>query len=72
MSTITIQATFNSDDFAVFQTLFKKYKVKTKILKEKEDDTKMSKEDFFKMIDERRAGEKVKMSRDEVRKIMFG
>lgn len=51
MSTITIQATFNDKDFSVFQSLFKKYKVKTQIITQEKDDTEMSKAEFLEKID---------------------
>jgi|GEM_PF-1364579 len=32
MDTITIQATFNSADYAIFQSLFEKFDIKTQII----------------------------------------
>ena len=38
---------------------------------EEADPTKMSKEEFFAKIDKARKGKKVKMSRDEMRKLLI-
>lgn len=72
MSTVILQVELKSEDVSLFQGLLKKFKAKSTVIKEEKDDTKMTKEEYFKMIDERRAGEKIEMSRDEIRKIMFG
>lgn len=38
---------------------------------EQKDDTKMTKEEYYQMIDEARKGKKIRMSREEMRKLMF-
>ena len=71
MSAITIQATIKEVDFPTIQHLFKKFKIKTTILDKKVDETEMSKEDFFKMIDEERASEKTKASKQELIDMLY-
>ena len=71
MSAITIQATINEVDFPTIQQLFKMLKIKTTILEKKEDDTLMSQEDFFAMIDKAHASKKTKISREEMRKMLL-
>jgi len=71
MSAITIQATINEVDFPTIQHLFKKFKIKTTILDKKVDETEMSKEDFFKMIDEARASKKTKASKQELIDMLY-
>ncbi|WP_315031253.1 hypothetical protein [Capnocytophaga leadbetteri] len=71
MSAITIQATINEVDFPTIQHLFKKFKIKTIILDKKVDETEMSKEDFFKMIDEARASKKTKASKKELIDMLY-
>lgn len=41
-------------------------------VKVEKDDTKMSKEAYFKMIDEARAGKKHKMSMEDMQKMLLG
>ena len=67
MSAITIQATINEVDFPTIQQLFKMLKIKTTILEKKEDDTLMSQEDFFAMIDKARAQKTTPVTIDELR-----
>lgn len=49
-----------------------KFKVIKEEVIEEKDDTKMTKEDFFAMIDKARAGKKYKISREEMRKMLLG
>ena len=67
MNTITFQAEISEADFPIFEVLFSKFKIKPPILEKKEDDTKMSKEDFLAMVDQSRAKKEVKISREEMR-----
>ena len=67
MATTTIQATINNVDFPMIQQLFERLKIKTIILDEKEDDTLMSKEAFFAMVDKSRASKEVRINREEMR-----
>ncbi|WP_454952375.1 hypothetical protein [Capnocytophaga granulosa] len=67
MSTITFQAEISEADFPIFEVLFSKFKIKPLILERKEDDTKMSKEDFLAMVDQSRDRKEVKISRKEMR-----
>ena len=71
MSAITIQATINEVDFPTMQHLLKKLKIKTTILDKKVDETEMSKEDFFKMIDEARTSKKTKASKQELIDMLY-
>lgn len=72
MSTVTLQVELKSEDVSLFQGLLKKFKAKSKVIKEEKDDTKMTREEYFKMIDEARAGKKHKISREEMRKMLLG
>ncbi|WP_454989699.1 hypothetical protein [Capnocytophaga sputigena] len=67
MTATTIQATINNVDFPMIQQLFERLKIKTIILDEKEDDTLMSKEAFFAMVDKSRASKEVRINREEMR-----
>nr|WP_314288443.1 hypothetical protein [uncultured Capnocytophaga sp.] len=67
MAATTIQATINNVDFPMIQQLFERLKIKTIILDEKEDDTLMSKEAFFAMVDKSRASKEVRINREEMR-----
>lgn len=67
MAVTTIQATINNVDFPMIQQLFERLKIKTIILDEKEDDTLMSKEAFFAMVDKSRASKEVRINREEMR-----
>ena len=67
MAATTIQATINNVDFPMIQQLFERLKIKTIILYEKEDDTLMSKEAFFAMVDKSRASKEVRINREEMR-----
>ena len=67
LSTITFQAEISEADFPIFEVLFSKFKIKPLILERKEDDTKMSKEDFLAMVDQSRDRKEVKISREEMR-----
>lgn len=58
MNTTTIfQVEIGNKYVPIFQSLFKQYKLKSQIV-EKEDDTKMTKEEFFSMIDKSSKEEK--------------
>lgn len=59
-----------SIDLPILDDFIKKFKIKSKVVTE-EDDTKMTKEEYFRMIDEARKSEYIEMSREELRKIMF-
>ena len=67
MSIITFQAEISEEDFPIFEVLFSKFKIKLLILERKEDDTKMSKEDFLAMVDQSRDRKEVKISREKMR-----
>ena len=54
MNTTTLQITFTNTDLSVFEPLFKKFKLKTKVIKEEKDDTEMTKEAFFAKVDRAR------------------
>ena len=76
MSTIVLERVeIKEADFHLFEELFKKFKVKyqeftTKTVKK--DDTKMSKEVFFKRIEEARAQKARYISDEEMDKMLLG
>ena len=72
MAATTIQATINNVDFPMIQQLFERLKIKTIILDEKEDDTLMSKEAFFAMVDKSRASKATPVTIDELRERYLG
>jgi len=69
MSATTIQATINDVDLPTIQQLFKMLKIKTTILEKKEDDSLMTKEAYFAMIDKSRASKATPVTIDELREI---
>ena len=72
MSATTIQATINDVDLPTIQQLFKMLKIKTTILEKKEDDSLMTKEAYFAMIDKSRASKATPVTIDELRERYFG
>ena len=76
MNTVVLERVeIKEADFHLFEELFKKFKVKyqeftTKTVKK--DDTKMSKEVFFKRIDEARAQKARYISDEEMDKMLLG
>jgi len=67
MDTITIK--FNkATDFHIFEPLFKQFKVK--ILTQEKDDSLMTKEEFFSMIDQARKAPTKKMTKEERKKFL--
>lgn len=71
MNAITIQATVNEVDFPMIQNFFKKLKIETTILDKKEDNTTMTQENFFTMIDDARASKKIKTSKQELLDMLY-
>ena len=71
MNAITIQATVNEVDFPMIQNFFKKLKIETTILDKKEDNTTMTQEHFFTMIDDARASKKIKASKQELLDMLY-
>lgn len=71
MNAITIQATVNEVDFPMIQKFFKKLKIETTILDKKEDNTTMTQENFFTMIDDARASKKIKASKKELLDMLY-
>ena len=71
MNAITIQATVNEVDFPMIQNIFKKIKIETTILDKKEDNTTMTQENFFTMIDDARASKKIKASKKELLDMLY-
>ena len=69
MNTTTLQITFSNTDLSVFEPLFKKFKLKTKVIQEK-DETEMTKEAFFAKVDRARKGKMIHMSREEMKKLI--
>ena len=70
MDTVKITAEINSVDVPLFEALFKRVEAKSIKIEEK-DPTKMSKEEFFAKIDKARTGKKIRMSREEMRKMLL-
>lgn len=71
MDTITIK--FNkATDFHIFEPLFKQFKVKilTHEISQEKDDTLMTKEEFFSMIDQARKAPTKKMTKEKRKKIL--
>lgn len=71
MDTITIK--FNkATDFYIFESLFKQFKVKilTHETPLEKDDTLMTKDEFFSMIDQARKAPTKKMSKEERKKFL--
>lgn len=64
METVTISAEIKVSDIPLLKELLKKFKAKS-IKVEEKDPTKMTKEEFFAMIDSRRKGNFKKMTREE-------
>ena len=71
MNAITIQATVNEVDFPMIQNFFKKLKIETTILDKKEDNTTITQENFFTMIDDARASKKIKASKKELLDMLY-
>ena len=71
MNAITIQATVNEVDFPMIQNFFKKLKIETTILDKKEDNTTMTQENFFTMIDDARASKKIQASKKELLDMLY-
>ena len=77
MSTIILEKVeIKEADFHLFEELFKKFKVRYQALTAKktieEDDTKMSKEAFFRRIDEARSQKGKYISDEEMDKMLLG
>jgi len=70
MNTTTLQITFSNTDLSVFEPLFKKFKLKTKVIQEEKDETEMTKEAFFAKVDRARKGKMIHMSREEIKKLI--
>lgn len=70
MNTAIISAEINSTDIPLFEAFLKKIKAKSVRIEEK-DPTKMSKEEFFAMVDKARKEPTKKMTREE-RKAFLG
>ena len=70
-NTITFQSEIQAVDFPFIERILNSLKATTKVIKEEKDETLMTKEAFFAKIDRARAGEKIQMSREEMKKLMF-
>ena len=68
---ITFQSEIQAVDFPFIERILNSLKATTKVIKEEKDETLMTKEAFFAKIDRARAGEKIQMSREEMKKLMF-
>ena len=73
MSTVVLERVeIKEADFHLFEELFKKFKVKYQEFTAKKHDTKISKEAFFKRIDEARAQKARYISDEEMDKMLLG
>lgn len=63
MNTITVQATFNANDFVIFQSLFEKFNVKATVINERETN------DFFHELSSEDIG-KIELGRSQIKKGM--
>ena len=70
-TTITFQSEIQAVDFPFIERILNSLKATTKVIKEEKDETLMTKEAFFAKIDRARAGEKIQISRKEMKKLMF-
>jgi len=70
-TTITFQSEIQAVDFPFIERILNSLKATTKVIKEEKDETLMTKEAFFAKIDRARAGEKIQMSREKMKKLMF-
>ena len=70
-TTITFQSEIQAVDFPFIERILNSLKATTKVIKEEKDETLMTKEAFFAKIDRARAGEKIQMSKEEMKKLMF-
>ena len=70
-TTITFQSEIQAVDFPFIERILNSLKATTKVIKEEKDETLMTKEAFFAKIDRARAGEKIQMNREEMKKLMF-
>ena len=70
-TTITFQSEIQAVDAPFIERILNSLKATTKVIKEEKDETLMTKEAFFAKIDRARAGEKIQMSREEMKKLMF-
>ena len=70
-TTIKFQSEIQAVDFPFIERILNSLKATTKVIKEEKDETLMTKEAFFAKIDRARAGEKIQMSREEMKKLMF-
>jgi len=70
-TTITFQSEIQAVHFPFIERILNSLKATTKVIKEEKDETLMTKEAFFAKIDRARAGEKIQMSREEMKKLMF-
>lgn len=65
MNTTIFQAEINNSDLELVQSFLKRLKAKNIIIKK--DDTKMTKDQYFRMIDEARKEKTTRMTVEEMR-----
>lgn len=66
MNTATISAEIKTSDIPLLEALLKKFKAKSIKIEMPKDDAKMTKEEYFEMIDKASKGKKYDMSFDEL------
>ena len=70
METVIIKVEIKREDLSIIEAILKKFQAKSLKIEET-DPARMTKEEYFGMIDEARKGKKKKMSREEMRKLLI-
>lgn len=71
METTILTAEINTSDLHFIEVLLKKLKAKNIRFAKVQDNTKMTKEAYFSMIDEARKGEKIELSKEEIKELLY-
>ncbi|WP_203967775.1 hypothetical protein [Capnocytophaga stomatis] len=71
METTILKAEIKNSDLHIIESLLKRLKAKNISFEKVEDDTKMSKKEFFAKIDRARAGKKHRISMEEMQKMLL-
>ncbi|MDO5105605.1 hypothetical protein [Capnocytophaga sp.] len=72
MSTARVTVEIKESDLSFFEIFLKKIKAKKIKVEKIQDDTKMSKKEFYQMIEEASKSPKRKISKDELQKMLLG
>lgn len=71
MNTTIISAEIKTDDVPLLEALLRKFKAKSIKTHTPQDETKMTKEAYFSMIDERRKEKSIPLTKDKMKEL-FG